>query len=517
MSVRGSLQLSSWAPWLLAALLLGGCGGEPDESAAPAAPESVPAKPYAGRTIMVVAPKLRAGLISGPVVEEAKRFAERTGANVRVVLPGWNETIEKIRQSLDDPGAHYDLFLITTSWSGPLFERAAAAELPEAVREAAAWEDILPIYREHLLKWSGRYYALPYDGDTVTLYYRRDLFEEPAIRERFRAEYGYELAPPDSWARFRDAGRFFNGWDWDGDGKTEYGIAGSRLLNTSSMLIFLSRAAAYAKHPEDPAYYFDPDTLRPRIDSPAFVQALEEYVEALEYGPPGMVNFAPSDVRRQFIEGHVALAVDWANIGIDGESSPLSVVKGRVGYAPLPGAERVYDARAGAWRERSNSAASMVGNYLFLVNRHSAERELAFAFAAHMASPEVTGRLVVTAETGINPSRRSHLENAAEWRAQGFSVEAAERYLGTIGEALANPNYIFDIRIPGSARYYRALDQALHLALTGELGAAEALAGAAREWETITDSLGRERQIVLYRESLNLPLNPPLNLPGATD
>lgn len=492
---------------LLLVVLIVGCGDQGDTTDEAAQPHSK--GPYDGQSIMVVAPKLRAGLISGPVVEEAKVFAEASGATIRVVLPGWNETVEKIRHSLESPQEHYDLFLITTSWSGPLFEHRAVAEIPASVKVRAEWEDILPIYRESVLKWSGGYYALPYDGDTVTLYYRKDLFEDADNRARFEAQFGYPLEPPTTWDRFRDAGRFFNGWDWDGDGEPEYGIAGSRLVNSSSMLIFLSRAAAYAKHPEDPAYYFDPDTMAPRIDSPGFVRALEEYVEALEYGPPGMINFAASDVRRHFIEGRVALAIDWANIGIDGEASPLSVVRGKVGYAPLPGAERVYDARAGThsggWDERPNAAASMVGNYLFLVNRASKNADLAFAFAAHMASREVTGRLVVTAGTGINPSRHSHLSEPAGWRDQGFSVEAAERYLGTIDQALANPNHVFDIRIPGSARYYKALDQALYRALSGERTAADALAEAASEWRAITDSLGRERQIELHRASLNLP------------
>jgi multiple sugar transport system substrate-binding protein len=58
-------------------------------------------------------------------------------------------------------------------------------------------------------------------------------------------------------------------------------------------------------------------------------------------------------------------------------------------------------------------------------------------------------------------------------------------------------------RIPGSDRYYRALDQALHAALTGELKPQKALAQAAKEWEQITDELGRDLQGGLYRASLS--------------
>lgn len=101
-------------------LLMAGC----EDNRAPAA------LPYAGQSIMVIAPKLRAGLISGPIVEEARKFGAQTGARIRVVTPGWHETIENIQQSFQDPKLHYDVYVITTSWSGPLFANGAIAEIP---------------------------------------------------------------------------------------------------------------------------------------------------------------------------------------------------------------------------------------------------------------------------------------------------------------------------------------------------------------------------------------------------
>ncbi len=482
---------------ILLAALLTGCGD-------PAPPGDAP-RAQSQPSILVIAPKLTGGLISGPVIEEAERFGEAHGARVRVVTPGWNETVERIRASLAGEGPRYDVFLITTSWSGALFEADAALELPPEVQQQAGWEDILPIYRDNLLTWNGKPYALPYDGDTVTLFYRKDLFENPAYRARFLKETGQALTPPRTWRELHQIAAFFTGWDWDGDGEIEYGLAGNRLANGSAMLIFLSRAAAYAKDPHDPAFYFDPRTMAPRIDNPGFVRALEEYLQALQYGPPGMSNFAGNDVRRAFATGEVAMAVDWANIGIVAAGSPMSVVKDKVGYAPLPGARQVYDACTERWREDFNQPAAMVGNYLFLVNKDSPQRQLALDFVLHMTSPELTKRLTVTPGAGVNPSRFSHLADPVAWQAYGFSVDSAGRFLDTLQQALATDNHIFDIRIPGSARYYRLLDQAIQRALTGEASAAESLRAAARAWDEATDSLGREHLRALYLQSLNAP------------
>lgn len=376
---------------------------------------------------------------------------------------------------------------------------------PPGVKQKVEFDDILPIYAKNTLTWKGKVYALPYDGDTVTLYYRKDLFANPAYQKRFFEHYGYPLQAPTTWESFQDIGEFFNGWDWDEDGEIEYGLVGSRMKNSSAMLIFLTRAAAYAKHPDDPAYHFDPATMRPRINNPAFVETLEAFTASLQLGPPGMVNFTGSEVRTAFIKGRAAMAIDWANIGIDAAGSPVSVIKGKVGYAPLPGSTRVYNANTAQWEDRPNYPASLVGNYLFLVNKNAKNLQLALEFAAHMTSKAMTGKLTTTAGTGVNPSRHSHLEQAEAWTAHGMDRESAQGYLEMLRAALAHDNYIVDIRIPGSARYYKALDEALHAALTGKLTAQAALDKAAAEWEAITDSLDRARQIRLYQESLSLP------------
>lgn len=470
---------------------------------------SEPGHPYQGQSIMVIAPKLNAGLISGPVIEQAEQFGQQTGARVRVITPGWNETVQKIHQSADDPAINFDVYVITTSWSGALLGSDRVAAVPQWVKDKIDWDDVLPIYKLNILTWNNETFALPYDGDAVTLYYRKDIFDNAEYQKLFFERYGYELKPPVTWSRFNDIAEFFNRWDWDDDGEIEYGMAGSRLKNDVSILIYLSRTAAYAKHPDDRAFYFDPDTLQPRINNPGFIRALEDYIKALDYGPEGMINFDGSDTRSHFVTGKVAMAIDWADIGTFAANSPLSIVRDKVGYAVLPGADQVFNAQSNQWDQQYNAASSMLGNWIILVDKNSRHKKLAFDFAAHMTSPEMTRKLVPIGMNGINPSRHSHFTHPESWRASGFSTDSASRYLDTISQAIANKNHIFDLRIPGSARYYQALDEAIYLALRGELSPTAALNQAAAEWEKITDSLGRENQKKLFGESLNAPMQQP--------
>ena len=44
------------------------------------------------------------------------------------------------------------------------------------------------------------------------------------------------------------------------------------------------RAAAYAKHPDDKAWLFDPDTMKPRVNNPAWVQAIQDVMDLMAAG-----------------------------------------------------------------------------------------------------------------------------------------------------------------------------------------------------------------------------------------
>lgn len=487
--------------WIAALVLIGmaGCGERPAEPITKSA-----ARPFEGQAITVIVPKLDARLIRGPILDAVEPFEASTGAKVRVLTPGWNETIEKIDQSIKSPETGFDIYVVISMWSGTLLGGGHIEPVPAAIKRQIDWDDVLPIYRNTVLSWNNVAYGLPYDGDCINLYYRRDLFENPEYRARFKKKYKYELQPPATWTEYRDIAEFFTGWDWNGDGVADYGIAGSRVKGDISMLQFFAQAAAHAKHPDDPAYYFDPDTLKPRINNPGFVRALEIWIDTLKFGPPGMANFAGHDVRNSFVAGQAAMAIDWADMGVHAVNSPASVIKDKIGYAQIPGSLEVFDSRSGKWDKRPNQVSSISGNWSFFVSKASKHKDLAFAFAAYMTSKELTKKLTAISGTAVNPSRHSHFDDAASWNQSGFSTESARAYLDEITRSLSNPNVVYDITIPGAGEYYQVFDELVARAVKGELPPKKALDMVAAEWEKITDRLGREQQIAYYRASLNV-------------
>ena len=460
--------------------------------------------PYKEQSIMVIVPKLHADLIRGPILKYSKTFEKQTGAKIRVVTPSWNDTIKNINKSLKDSNLHYDIFVVVAMWNGDLLGNEHIEPIPQNIKDKIEWDDVLPIYKDNVLSWDNIAYGLPYDGDCINLYYRKDIFEDKKNQMAFFGKYKYELAPPKTWKEYLDIAAFFNKWDWDSDGEIEYGNAGFRVKGDVSLLQFFAQAAAYAKHPEDKAYYFDIDTMKPRIDNPAFVRALEDYIKAIEYGPAGMNKFAGHDVRNSFVAGEVAMAIDWADLGIYAVNSPVSIVQDKVGYAQLPGSQNVYNSTEQTWKEQFNQVSSISGNWMFFVNKDSKNKELAFDFAAYMTSPKMSKELVSTSGNGVNPSRFSHFKDPKSWNKSGFSTDSAKRYLNAISLSLTNENTVFDITIPGASEYYQVLDELVYQAIMKTLTPNEALVKAAKEWEIITDKLGREKQKKFYKASLNL-------------
>src|SRR5215831_16053460 len=63
-------------------------------------------------------------------------------------------------------------------------------------------QTIAPTYRDNQMKVGGKIYGFPDDGDVFIMYYRRDLFEDPAVQKAFKDKTGKDLAVPKTWADF---------------------------------------------------------------------------------------------------------------------------------------------------------------------------------------------------------------------------------------------------------------------------------------------------------------------------
>ena len=452
--------------------------------------------------------------IGSPAKAHAKSWEARTGGRTEILESGFGRLFLDYMQSLRAAEPVYDVLLFPSAWAADFFPYLT--EMPRALRESEAFDDIHPIYRDRLMTWDGKWIAATVDGDLFSGYYRKDLFEDPRNRTDFRNRYGYELFPPDTWAQYRDIAEFFTGRPQP-DGRPLYGTAEAFARGGQQFWTLFSRTSAYTNHPDHPgAQFFDPDTMRAQVNNPGWLRAVEEYVEILAFSPPSALDFGIVEARDAFISGQTAMALDWGDTAQIAADSERSAVSGRVGYFVLPGAKQVWNGRVWQWDEMSSVHKApflAFGGWIAGVPKNSRNPEAAWDYITWFSSPENSLHDVVTSGTGINPYRFTHFTNIDAWT-EAFTMPSASEYLDVVRSSLDSPNVALDLRLPGFYRYTEALEQELSGILRGESGSEEAMDRVAQAWERITDDLGRDRQLAAYRAAMSLPEVPGGPRPG---
>jgi multiple sugar transport system substrate-binding protein len=439
-----------------------------------------------------------------------EQFLEETGIKLEVAAFQQQEITDKLMQSVATGTYFADLLGIESNVSADVWGAGACLAVPDTIIDdpAMAWDDVLPVYREKILSWEGKVYGMPFDGDTHHLMFLHTLLDNPDNQEKFKAQYSYALDPdrgPHTWEEHRDYAEFFTGWDWNEDGEPNYGFAHMMKRGDTAFWGYISRSTAYAKHPDDPSFFFDLETGEPRINSPAFVRSLTEWKDELQFGPPGMLSYGWGEVIQATQAGKIAMNVGWDGVATYAEGSKA---KGQSAFSVLPGSYEVYNSKEGAWESRpevSYAPYLAFGGWLISVAKGTKSPEAAFALAKFFTDKEHGNRFAF--EGYRNPIRTSEVNDPKPWM-EGklqFTQRSAETYIRALNETMTHANLVLDLRLPGWTQYRDALELAVSKGLSGEASPEAALNEAADAWKTITERLGgAEKQMIYYKIHLGV-------------
>lgn len=442
--------------------------------------------------------------IAGPAFRHASTFSELTGSPVELRRLKFKNLYDEIMISFVTGTHPGDVLIIPPAWV-PDFA-PFLSEVPDAQLKSLATALIQPVYKEPLMKWDGRWLAMTVDGDVHIGAYRKDLFESQRFRQAFAREYGRSLEPPRTWAEYIEIAGFFDG-QTDESGQRIFGTLEAYAEGGQRMWYLISHAVPYASHPQFPGYlFFDPTTMAPTINSPAWKRAVEEYVRLKNYGPPDADALDSHSVRQRFARGEAAMAIDWSDLGVLTTDPETSAVAGNVGFFALPGSRRVWNPDQQNWDMLGHARAVpflALGGWVAVVPASTTDQERAWAFVDWYGSPANSLEDLRDGSTGINPYRSTHLTNAVGW-GEMMGKAAAEQYLNVLKDSLSAPQVAHELRIPGYRAYMGALDTQLRAVLAGTVSIDEALNTAAVQWDEITDRLGRESQLRHYRALMRL-------------
>ena len=235
-------------------------------------------------------------------------------------------------------------------------------------------------------------------------------------------------------------------------------------------------------------------------------------VELVQYGPPEMLEWNLGESWDHFLKGEAAVTFTWGDLGALAQQDG-SLVKGKIGTAQLPGTTSYFSIPDGEWV--SSSETNFVGNttggsWAGVISRFSDAPEATYYLLALMASKEKSLIYAARGWDGIDPGRYSHYlppNGTAEldsYLAAGWETEDIQQYSNAYYNNFSNPQQFPYLRIPGTFGYWSSLDIHLFEAVKGQVSPEQALAETATDFEELTNLLGREQQIEVYKASLGI-------------
>ncbi|GFE50028.1 sugar ABC transporter substrate-binding protein [Roseobacter cerasinus] len=432
-----------------------------------------------------------------------KPWEAYTGAKINWIDLAQADYNARLQQSIATGTVDFDIIEMGAPFEGDVLGRGMASEMPDWVKEQIDMDDYVDYLKDPVGTWDGKTYRVSIDGDCHTFAYRKDYFGPDGIG-------GAEV--PTTWQDINAVTKELVGKEDPLTGLPAHGYLDPLKGWGGFGFYFLeNRAAAYAKHPNSPAWLFDPETMTPMVNNPAWVQAIQDVMDLIEAGayPADQINADPGTTAfQQFLAGTGSMLMWWGDVGSSARTSDTSVVGDVVGFGINPASDRVYNAQAGAWEETRNEAPNMAyigwGVYVMAtVEGDEKKKKAAWSAAAHLGGKDLS--LWASAyPSGFQPYRQSHFQ-FEEWEEAGYDRAFVEDYLGSNADSYNHPNAAIEPRIPGIFQYYSVAEDELAKGYAGQYGSAQETADAiAAAWEKITDQIGRENQIALYKASLGI-------------
>ncbi len=443
-----------------------------------------------------------------------KPWEAYTGATINWIDLAQADYNARLQQSIATGTVDFDIIEMGAPFEGDVLGKGLASEMPDWVKGVIDMDDYVGYLKAPVGTWNGKTYRVSIDGDCHTFVYRKDYYENEEFAAAWAQEGdGSEWAPPRTWEMVNAHSKFLAGKTDPLTGLAAHGYLDPLKGWGGFGFYFLEdRATAYAKHPDDPAWLFDPDTMKPRVNNPAFVQAIQDVMDLIPIQgayPADQINADPGTTAfQQYLAGTGGMIGWWGDVGSMARTSDTSVVGDVVGFDILPGATRVYNSKTGAWEDTPNEAPNMAyigwGVYVMAtVDSDEKKHKAAWSAAAHLGGKDLS--LWTSAyPSGFQPYRNSHF-NYDEWEQAGYDRDFVADYLGSNSDSYNHPNAAIEPRIPGIFQYYSVAEDELAKGYAGQYGSAQETADAiAAAWEKITDQIGRESQIALYKASLGM-------------
>jgi multiple sugar transport system substrate-binding protein len=481
-------------------------------------------KPFEGVTISVTVNGAGPnGGISGPLYSFRPIWEELSGGKVNIVELPFAEHYTKMMLDLRNGTGQYDAFMVGAFWYGDIAPAGYGYEISEMMNSGMypKWSyDSMPPSLRALHHWGDQAYGILNDADGQVLYYRKSMLENPEHQAGFKQQFGYDMPnPPATWQQLLDISNYFNGKNWDSsDAEPDSGSVLHLKVGEQGHYHFQSLSASFVVNPGDKVdqthnvYWFDPTDMKPLINSPGHVKALEFLQELHKTGPAAQVGWSLGEAWDYFLRGKAVFVFSWGDVGALCQDKTRSKVAGDCAAAMLPGSSEYYDMTKKEFvkADPPNAIGNTTGgSWHGVISNFSPNPEATYSFLSLMAMEPVSKMMAMYGWDGVDPGfsyqfleedgGTAKLEDYVE---AGWAENDARTYTHAYKELFYSPTSLTYLRIPGSFEYWDILDKNLSAAMSGAKTAQQALDDTAAAWDPVTDRIGREKQLADYQAAI---------------
>lgn len=311
---------------LILSLLLAACGGGAAPAAEPAAEQPAAEAPAATEApAEAAAPAAEQPAAAGDITELkilwaqwdpadylqeiGNLYEEQTGIKVTVVQEPWGSFYDRAFTEFAAKGDSWDMIVGDSQWLGQAATQGHYVDMTEFLTSNGIDKTVTPAtltYYGEYPTGSKTYWAYPTEGDADGWAYRKDLFENPDEQAAFKAEYGYDLAVPKTWAELLDIAKFFTRPEAN---PPLYGAAVYTQKDYDAITMGYENVMfSYGANWQNP----ETNEVLGIANSAEAIAALEYYRELYSCcSPPGLGNAFFQETNDAFIGGQVAMSMNY--------------------------------------------------------------------------------------------------------------------------------------------------------------------------------------------------------------
>lgn len=233
-------------------------------------------------------------------------YTAETGVKVTVETTPWSDFQTKAFTEFNAHGDAYDMVVGDSQWLGAGSTGGHYVDLTDFFNKHNLKEVMAPATVKYYAEYpgnSGKYWAIPLEGDALGWAYRKDWFEDPEEKAAFKEKYGYELDVPQDFSQLRDIAEFFTRPD-----ENRYGIAIYTDNSYDALMMGVENAIfSYGGELGDYSTY----KVEGITNSDQAVEALETYKELYQFTPPGWAKTFFVEDNQAITEGLAAMSMNY--------------------------------------------------------------------------------------------------------------------------------------------------------------------------------------------------------------